>query len=216
MFIDTKAGIYTLGIPSTMMIFCKEKLVFLAVPKTGSTAIEAALAPFASASFVRPPEIKHMTHKRFNRFLRPWLAMEGVHDVKTIAVMREPVSWLGSWYRYRARDALKGHINSTATISFDKFVEAYLMTENRPAFAMIGSQAQQLSRKQGEIEIDHLFRYEEIGRLMKFLEERFGSTLVLRRFNVSPQLDISLSTTVLQKFQDKYPRDFETYDGITR
>jgi hypothetical protein len=197
-----------------MMIFWKEKLAFIAVPKTGSTAIEAALEPFASASFVRPPKIKHMTHKRFNRFLRPWLAMEGVEDIETVAVMREPVSWLGSWYRYRARDELKGHPNSTAGISFDTFVEAYLMPANRPAYAMLGSQAQQLSRKQDEIGIDHLFRYEELNTLMIFLENRFATQIMLDRFNVSPKLEMPLSTPLLRRLKDQNPLDFATYEAI--
>jgi sulfotransferase famil protein len=197
-----------------MMIFWKEKLAFIAVPKTGSTAIEAALSPLASASFMRPPKIKHMTHKRFNRFLRPWLAMEGIDDIKTFAVMREPVSWLGSWYRYRARDALKGHANSTAGISFDQFVEAYLMTENRPAFATFGSQAQQLSRKQNEIGIDHLFRYEELENLLIFIENRFANNITLEQFNVSPKIDISLSGSIHQRLRDECALDFATYDAI--
>lgn len=197
-----------------MMIFWKEKLAFIAVPKTGSTAIETALEPFASASFVRPPKIKHMTHKRFNRFLRPWLAMEGTEDVKTFAVMREPVSWLGSWYRYRARDELKGHANSTAGISFDTFVEAYLMRENRPAFAMLGSQTQQLSCKQNEIGIDYLFRYEEMQTLLIFLESRFANKITLERFNVSPQFNIALSAPILRQLKAQNPLDFATYEAI--
>jgi hypothetical protein len=44
-----------------MMILWRERLAFLAVPKTGTTAIESILAPFAAITYSRPPMVKHMT-----------------------------------------------------------------------------------------------------------------------------------------------------------
>jgi hypothetical protein len=44
-----------------MLVFWKAKLVLLAVPKTGSTALEAAFGPWADAAFLNPPRLKHMT-----------------------------------------------------------------------------------------------------------------------------------------------------------
>lgn len=37
-----------------MLVFWKERLVFLATPKTGTTAIEAALQPLANLSIQNP------------------------------------------------------------------------------------------------------------------------------------------------------------------
>lgn len=42
-----------------MLVFWKENLVFLAVPKTGTTAIEGALALHAAMVLCEPPQIKH-------------------------------------------------------------------------------------------------------------------------------------------------------------
>ena len=42
-----------------MLVFWKQKLVILSVPKTGTTAIEAALAPHADIVVSHPPEQKH-------------------------------------------------------------------------------------------------------------------------------------------------------------
>ncbi len=197
-----------------MMIFWKERLAFLAVPKTGSTSIEVALAPFCSVSFARPPQVKHMTHKRFNRFIRPWLAIEGAEDTELFAMMREPVSWLGSWYRYRQRDELRGQPNSTQGISFDDFVTAYLRDEGRPAYAALGSQAKQLAKRRDEIGLPHLFRYEEMAKALDFLQDRFETTLDLPQRNVSPQMEINLSPDIRAKLQAKYPLDFDTYESI--
>ncbi|MFT5639144.1 MAG: hypothetical protein ACI861_001970 [Paracoccaceae bacterium] len=198
-----------------MMIFWKENLAFLAVPKTGSTAIEAALEPYSSVSFIRPPKFKHMTHKRFNRFMRPWLEIEGVKSIETFAVMREPVSWLGSWYRYRGRDELIGHANSTHSISFDEFIDAYLGEGARPAYATLGSQAQQLSRKQGETGITHLFRYEDMDHIRTFLSNRFSRKLEFSHCNVSPDMPLDISPKNQRRLEEKHAFDFATYDDIT-
>jgi len=199
-----------------MLILWKENLVVFAVPKTGTTAIEAALAPFSSVLFQRPPAAKHMTHQRFNRFIRPWLKKEGKEDIKTVALMREPVSWLGSWYRYRQRPDLEGTPNSTAGLSFDQFVSAYLGGADRPAYARLGSQARQLSKSRDEVGIDHLFRYEDMAGFLSFIEQRVGVVLDLPRVNVSPALSLSLDPAIEARLRRKHALDFETYGAIAR
>jgi hypothetical protein len=53
-----------------MLVFWKENLVLLAVPKTGSTALQGALAPRASMVFRDPPKLKHAPCYRYRRFLK--------------------------------------------------------------------------------------------------------------------------------------------------
>ena len=86
-----------------MLVFWKEKLVLLSVPKTGTTAIEAALAHKASMIVSDPPELKHAPVYRYDRFFRPMFEKACKAEMETFAIMREPVSWLGSWYKYRQR-----------------------------------------------------------------------------------------------------------------
>ena len=106
-----------------MLVFWKEKLVILAVPKTGTTALAEALTPQADIIVNDPPELKHAPVFRYNRFFRPMFEKAcGVDHMDLMAVMREPVSWLGSWYRYRQRDFMKGKANATHDLSFDEFV----------------------------------------------------------------------------------------------
>ena len=42
-----------------MLVFWRQRLVFLATPKTASTSIEEALAPIAAIVMLRPPQLKH-------------------------------------------------------------------------------------------------------------------------------------------------------------
>lgn len=199
-----------------MLVFWKERLVFLAVPKTGTTAIEGALAPRAAAVFRDPPFLKHTPLYRYRRLVEPFLKKAGEVELETLAVIRNPVEWLGSWYRYRHRDYLVGHPNSTRGISFDDFVVEY--TKGKPAaFADVGSQARFLSPGgEGKAGIDHLFRYEEQPRMLAFFQERFGSPVVLKRLNISPALELTLKPKTLLRLQNKRGDEFEAWEKAGR
>ena len=153
-----------------MLVFWKEKLVILAVPKTGTTALAKALGSSADIVINDPPELKHAPLYRYNRFFRPMFekACKQEH-MDVMAIMREPVSWLGSWYRYRQRGFLDGKPTSTRGISFDEFVQAYL-SDDRPPFANVGSQAKFLEPRPNGTQVSHLFRYEDQERTVRMIE----------------------------------------------
>lgn len=195
-----------------MLVFWKEKLVYLAVPKTGSMALEGALAPFATAKIIDPPILKHSPWYRYNRFLRPFFEDVGGQTMETLAVVREPIDWLGSWYRYRSRPDLSGHPNSTANISFDEFVLGY-MKGKRPAFAQVGSQAKFLEDADGKCAVTHVFKYENQAGLKAFLEQRLGRTFEMKTLNVSPQRDFALSPGVERRLRRKMKAEFDTWDA---
>ena len=122
-----------------MLIFSRYNLVLLAVPKTGSTALEVALGQEADGRFGNPPEMKHLPLYRYNRFVRPLLQLTTGQDPETFALIREPISWLRSWYRYRARNSMALLPTSTCHISFDQFVRE-AMSDDPPPFAQVGCQ----------------------------------------------------------------------------
>ncbi|ANT61340.1 gamma-glutamyl kinase [Salipiger sp. CCB-MM3] len=194
-----------------MLVFWKARLVLLAVPKTGTSAYEAALGPHASMAVLDPPELKHAPVYRYNRFFRPMFEKMGVEHMELMAVVREPVSWLGSWYRYRQRGFLEGKPTSTRGLSFDDFVDAYTRGE-RPPFANVGSQAKFVEPRPNGTNVTHLFRYENQAVITGFLEERLGLTLDLPRENVSPRADLALSPEIEAKLRRKCAADFELWE----
>ncbi|WP_371223944.1 gamma-glutamyl kinase [Roseovarius sp. 2305UL8-3] len=196
-----------------MLVFSSAKLVFLSVPKTGSTAYEQALLPVASMVVSAPPELKHAPVFRYNRFYRPALEKFIGTDLEVLAVMREPIDWLGSWYRYRQRPALDGHRSSTKGISFDEFVEAY-MKGQRPAFANVGSQAKFLEPQANGTAVTHLFQYEDPDGLNGFLEGRLGVNLKTDRLNSSPKMTLELSEKTAQKFRRKCGDEYRLWSSI--
>ncbi len=198
-----------------MLVFWSKKLVFLSVPKTGTTAIEEALAPCADIVITHPPELKHAPLYRYNRFFRPMFERAcKTDDMETMAVMREPVSWMASWYRYRRRDFMKGHKNSTHAVSFEEFVLEYVKGDAKKAFANVGSQAKFLEPRPNGVKINHLFRYEDQPRLLAFLEARLERKIVLERRNGSPPIPLDLPQKTLSIFQQECRAEFDLYDSL--
>ena len=107
-----------------MLVFFEQRLAFLATPKTGSTAIAAALESLAAVSIQRPPLLKHTTVHRYRRFIGPFLEAASKDSFTVVALMREPRDWLGSWYRFRQREETEAG-KSTRGMSFDDFVRAW-------------------------------------------------------------------------------------------
>lgn len=196
-----------------MLVFYKAKLAFLAVPKTGTSAYETALAPHADLVISEPPALKHAPVYRYNRFIRPMFLNVCDVDLDVMAVMRDPISWLGSWWRYRQRPFMKGKPNATHDISFDDFVLAY-MKGKKPAFANVGSQYKFLERQPNGTGVTHLFRYEDQPRLQTFLTERIGVTFELGQENVSPTRPVELSLDVERRFRRKCAEEFALYESI--
>lgn len=197
-----------------MLIFLKERLVFFATPKTASTSIETTLGTLCEIRLSKLPSVKHTPYRKYKRLLEPFVStvMDGEPDC--VAAFREPVDWLGSWYRYRGRKELIGARNSTHDISFDQFVEAYLQ-EDQPDFARVGSQAKFISSKDGTMGMTHLFRYDRMDEMVAFLESRLKKQIKLPQTNISPKADLSLSPALLKELQTDYARDFEIYETIT-
>ncbi|MAU53752.1 MAG: gamma-glutamyl kinase [Roseovarius sp.] len=196
-----------------MLIFARERLVFLSVPKTGTTAFAQALAPRASLVVAAPPELKHAPVFRYNRFFRQMVERFVGPDVAILAVMREPVDWLGSWYRYRGRADLRGHPNGTQGMSFDEFVQAYCRREP-PDFARVGSQAKFLEPQRNGVRVTHLFRYEDQAGLRAFLEDRLGVAIAPPRTNRSPERALALGPATRALLARRCAADFALHDAI--
>ena len=192
-----------------MLVFWEQRLAILATPKTGSTAIEAALESLAAVAVQRPPALKHTNVARFRRFVGPYLEASAGAPFTVVALMREPRDWLGSWYRYRQREDIGDQAKSTAGMSFDAFVSAWCQTP-RPAFADVGSQAKFLTPSP-EARADRIFRYENIETFLEFLEDRLDFHITLPRLNVSPSAPMDLSAETEARLAQAAAADFMLY-----
>ena len=196
-----------------MLVFWNERLVLLSVPKTGTHAYAEALGPRASMVVSDPPELKHAPVYRYNRFFRPMFEKMGAERMELVAVIREPLSWLGSWYRYRQRPALDGRPASTKGQSFDSFVTA-CCAPNPPAFANVGSQAKFVEARPNGTAVSHFFRYEDQAGLRAFLAERLGKLPEIPSANVSPSLPLDLSADVEALVRRERADEFALWSAI--
>jgi hypothetical protein len=196
-----------------MLIFWKERLVFLSTPKAGSTSIETALESLAHVAIRRPPELKHMSATAYGRHVAPLLESAAGERFTTVALMREPIDWLGSWYRYRQRDDLGEKDKSTRGMSFDDAAGAYM---GAPAAAPmdVGSQARFIGGDEDRPGVDRLFRYEAIDQFVDFLEDRLGCEIILPRLNVSPKGPVTLSPAVEERLRRHLARDYALYGRL--
>lgn len=195
-----------------MLVFWDQRLVILATPKTGSTAIQAALESMATVAIPRPPALKHTSLQRYHRFVGPYLEAASGERFTVVALMREPRDWLGSWFRYRQRDNVPDPARSTLGMTFDRFVRDWC-GDPVPEHADVGSQARFLSPK-GDKGLDHLFRYEEIDRFVDFLEDRLGCEIILPRLNVSPHASLDLSPATEALLRKAGAREFALYETL--
>ena len=198
-----------------MLGFVAPRLVLLSVPKTGTTALETALAPRAQLVLRSRPEIKHLTLRQYQTHVAPLLAAIPGAPFRTLAVVREPLSWLGSWFRYRQRPQLLGHPNSTAGLGFEGFVQD-LLSPDPPPYAALGRQSGFLRPAPGHGGPDLLFRYERMDLLIGFLETALKTSLELPRVNVSPPGDLTLEPETLARLRAAMADDYALWESAAR
>lgn len=199
-----------------MLVLKEARLVYLANPKTATQSLRAMLRPFAAATPERTDN-KHIGAVGYNNRWKEQVTRIVGASVETVAVMREPLAHLGSWYRYRQRDALRGHENGTHHVSFAEFITAYL-SEDPPAFARIGRQARFLGLlPDATPPVDYIFDYDRLDLLMLFLSERLGKDLALPTRNVSPggaSSALYLPSDLLDHLHQTLAIEFETYGRV--
>jgi len=209
-----------------MIFLYHARLVILSQPKTGTTALDNALAPRASIVINNPPPMKHMQYHKFMQFVAPWIkAQVGLDraDYEVVSVMREPVDWVGSWYRYRTRDALKGgggkkqRGNYAGNVSFEEFVHEVLKPKaERQSFAYLGSPCSVALDENGGVGCDRIYPYEDLSGLYELIEARTKKPVELSQMNVSPAGDTTVSDETRAKLRAQWSFAFDLHDSLKR
>lgn len=194
-----------------MLVFLDANLTFLAVPKTGTTAVELALVHRADIAFQRGR--KHLTAQRYRNRVAPFLERAFGARPETVAVMRAPIDQIASWYRYRSREDCNAAEKSTRGCSFDDFVHAAI-SPDPPPFADFGSQYRFLTNGRGRIMVDHLFAWEARPRFLDFLAERLGERVEPEERNVSPRIEAALSPEVETELRHARAEEFALHEEL--
>lgn len=195
-----------------MMALPKFGFVFLATTKTGSTAIENALVPHAQVAVRRPPELKHMTAHAFCRHVAPMLEGFGIpqNSYELMCLIREPVDFVASWWRYRSRPALVGTDRYTGEVSFDEYVDQVVSEQVR-----LGDAHRFVTDPDdGSVLVSTMFRYDHFDAATGWMAERIGvETLEIERANVSPTRDLVVARATRAKLEEYYADHLALYEA---
>lgn len=185
-----------------MLVFSEQNLVLFSVPKTGSTAMEVALKPWADIAFYK--QRKHTPVGRYQRKIAPFLRASYGLEPETMAVIRAPLEHLRSWYRYRAY---------TLEVDFDGFVQA-VISPAPPDWARIGSQHKFLTGPGGSLGITHLFAYEAQPVLRDWLCARMGEEITFKPHNVSPAAATPITPDTRAAFEVRYAAEIALHARV--
>lgn len=202
-----------------MIISIKYQLAFLCMPKCASTSIEAVLQKHASVVFKGSPKLKHINVRGYNSLKPIIYSLQPSLKVESFCLMREPIQWLESWYRYRGRKELaepnhKNHKNYTGRITFNEFVTEYLKDENRKPYACFGTQFDFIRDVHGNMGVDRLYSMDNIPALVDFLSERMQSKVEISLRNVSPKIESTLNDNLRKSLYDKFHDDYLIFNKL--
>ncbi len=198
-----------------MLIFPDSDLIVFAIPKTGSTAFEQTFGKEIANSVVVPENLKHMNVRQFETKRSDPRNSLFENRMERMAILRDPLARLDSWYRYRRR-LDRANPKSTGAISFEDFIGSTMLT-SPPAFAQnVGDQWHFCTRKNGTLGINHIFDIAYPGPLDDFLQARLGRRFPRGRVNVSEAKNSVLSTDVESRLRDHRRQEFAFYDSVVK
>ena len=198
-----------------MVICANHGFTFLAMTKCASTSIERALYPLSSLRTAgKNIGLKHMKYRTYEKYMSPLMQeVTGGDDLEVLCLMRDPISWNHSWYKYRQRDVLKGTSKFTGNITFNEYCEGYMKQDTAP-YLVNGKQSDFFKNSKGNIGNVKIFRYEEIDIFIKYIEKKINSKLNIPKLNVSPVLDIDLDSEIEKKLRNYLKYDYEIYNSL--
>ncbi len=201
-----------------MIISKRGNFIYFANPKTGTTAIENALLPHATIFIGDDPVLKHLGVNQYKKLIEPFLENLGIStNLDRIGVIRHPIEWMISWYKYRKRGADIGTSVSTQNVSFDEFARSFLDKENRPDYARIGSPSGILNEKGAKFGVNYLYAYEALERMAADLSNRLDTKIRFeKRINVSDDYEIDLEPQTEALLIDHFKKDFKRYEAALR
>ncbi|MCW2739395.1 hypothetical protein [Nocardioides sp.] len=159
-----------------------QDFVLLALPKTASTSLERTLSPYATEVVSSPPSRKHLPARGFVHTVAHELADRGHprESYELVTMFREPIAWLESWWRYRARDDSR---QSTADLSFDDFARHYLADD--PDAPVPRGRPAKFIHAQGAVAVDRVFSVDRPDVWSAWFAGRVGVPLEFERRNAS-------------------------------
>lgn len=193
--------------------------VMLSMPKCASTSMVAVLSGRAELMLRHNPRLKHMNARSFEKRVAPLLQHAGYRrsDYELVSLLREPVAWLESWWRYRQRPALASERPEryTGDTSFEAFAEAYV--DGRTDVTGVRGRPAQFVARDGElgVGVDRLLCLERPEVWQAWLSERVGTDLDFPPSNVSSvRAPTTLSPQLRARLVEWFAPEYDLYARV--
>lgn len=199
-----------------MLLSVEKRFLFVANTKTASTSLEVALEPHAEVIRAGTPERKHTPLARLLEvydfvFKREDLSPDTFFK---FGVMRDPVDWLQSWYRYRRGNNVDAPLPEEMTLS-DFWAQKDWNIQRADGTKNL--QRTMFCDAQDRVLADVIIPYPQLGSMTAEIFAALGIEAPLDHHNVSriaPSADID---PVLEaEMRAFYAEDYALYDRLDK
>lgn len=200
-----------------MLISTKHKFCYIANTKVGSTSMESELKKISQIHLYGTPAIKHMSLQDLEHKIAPILLSKelNIKSYYKFSVIREPVSWVISWFNYHSLKKFKHEKQKyLGETSFEDYLEQVLSEK-------IGyiSKGQGWRFQSDRFKMDKLICLENLDDEVKNLSEKFKVELELPKLNQSTVKRVSksdLSKKQIARIEEYFIEDVNLYQKWLR
>ncbi|SDE59363.1 sulfotransferase family 2 domain-containing protein [Ruegeria marina] len=197
-----------------MQIGFGKKFIFVANTKTASTSIEAALMRYSDIVRAGDPRRKHTSLYEGIRtypvvFRNPHHRPESYFK---FGVMRDPIEWIGSWYRYRSGNKVESPL--PADMSFADFW-ARADWNIRFGNGQKHLQRNMFTTPDGDLLADVIIPYHKVSEMFAEICTLLKIDDPLPRKNVSQRTDTGwIPQDLLEEMRTFYAEDYALYNRL--
>lgn len=127
-------------------------------------------------------------------------------------VMRDPVDWIQSWYRYRSSNNVSQKLPEGT--SFEEFWRDRVKNSNEKKQKL--QQRDYFIRVNGELLADYIIPYHELADHFNLLASELGVATKLPKANVSKlkNLENEPSEALVEEIRDYHSKDYELFNRL--
>ena len=193
-----------------MLIGIEKRFIFVSNTKSASTSVEKALSPFSEVILGGTPKEKHISIRDFlanaDQFVGGYLNDFDPDEFFKFGIMRDPLEWIGSWYRYRISNKVADPLPKN--MSFEEFWERrdwnVVKRDGSPFL-----QCDKFCDNQGKPMVDVIIPFNDLPNFFGKICNELGIDSPLGKLNISNRKELEVPQDILEELMQHYAKDYE-------